>query len=105
MKEEEFMNRIRFVTAVLAVAGFLFASPSFAAQPDKYQVTGTVDEVSDSMIVVMKGKERFEIARDAGTKVEGTLAKGSKVTVKYKMTATSVEVKGEKASSTKKKGS
>lgn len=93
------MNKLRFVIAALAVAGFLFAAPSFAASPDKYQVTGEVVEVSDSMIVVMKGKERFEIARDAGTKVEGALAKGSKVTVKYKMTATSVEVKAEKATS------
>jgi hypothetical protein len=95
------MKLIRLVIAVFAVAGFLFASPSFAASPDKYQVTGEVVEVSDSMIVVMKGKERFEIARDAGTKVEGSLAKGSKVTVKYKMTATSVEVKAGKAAASK----
>ena len=93
------MNKLRFVIAALAVAGFLFVTPSFAATPDKYQVTGEVAEVSNTMIVVMKGKERFEIARDAGTKVEGTLAKGSKVTVKYKMTATSVEVKADKAPS------
>jgi hypothetical protein len=99
------MNKVRFAIAALAAAGFLFAAPSFAATPDKYQVTGEVAEVSDTMIVVMKGKERFEIARDAGTKVEGTLAKGSKVTIKYKMTATSVEVKAAKApakSTTKK---
>jgi hypothetical protein len=83
----------------------LLASSAFAAAPDKYQVTGEVVEASDTMIVVMKGKERFEIARDAGTKVEGTLATGSKVTVKYKMTATSVEVKGDtaKTKDTKKK--
>jgi hypothetical protein len=98
------MRRIRLAIAASAVAAFLFATPSFAASPDKYQVTGEVVEVSDSMIVVMKGKERFEIARDAGTKVEGDLAKGAKVTVKYKMTATSVEVKPAKAAkSTKKK--
>jgi len=97
------MKTIRFAIAALAVAGILCATPSFAASPDAYQVTGTVEEVSDTMIVVMKGKERFEIARDSGTKVEGTLAKGAKVTVKYKMTATSVEVKTDKASSSTKK--
>ena len=97
------MKTVRFVLSVVAVAGFFFAGRSFAASPDKYQVTGEVAEVSDTMIVVMKGKERFEIARDAGTKVEGNLAKGSKVTVKYKITATSVEVKPEKASTAKKK--
>ena len=97
------MKTVRFIVAAFAVAGCLWVAPSFAASPDKYQVTGEVVEVSDSMIVVMKGKERFEIARDAGTKVEGSLAKGSKVTIKYKMTATSVEVKPEKASTAKKK--
>jgi len=62
-----------------------------------------VKDVNADTITVMKGKERFEIARDSGTKVEGTLAKGAKVTVKYKMTATSVEVKTDKASSSTKK--
>src|ERR1700687_5318840 len=93
------MKTVRFIIAAIAVAGFIWVAPSFAASPDKYQVTGEVVEVSDSMIVVMKGKERFEVARDAGTKVEGPLAKGSKVTIKYKMTATSVEVKADKATS------
>ena len=97
------MKTVRFIIAAFAFAGFLWMAPSFAASPDKYQVTGEVAEVSDSMIVVMKGKERFEIARDAGTKVEGTLAKGSKVTIKYKMTATSVEVKADKAAKGAKK--
>ena len=95
--------KIRFAITALALLGILCAAPTLAESPDKYQVTGTVEEVSDTMIVVMKGKERFEIARDAGTKVEGTLAKGAKVTVKYKMTATSVEVKADKASSSTKK--
>lgn len=99
------MRKIGFVIAGLALVALLFAAPSTGATPDKYQVTGEVTEVSDTMIVVMKGKERFEIARDAGTKVDGALAKGSKVTIKYKMTATSVEVKADKApaKSTKKK--
>jgi hypothetical protein len=95
------MRQIRFALAALALAGLFFALPAVGATPDKYQVTGDVAEVSDTMIVVMKGTERFEIARDAGTKVEGTLAKGSKVTIKYKMTATSVEVKAAKAAPAK----
>jgi hypothetical protein len=97
------MRKLGFAAAGLALVALVFAGPVVGATPDKYQVTGEVAEISDTMIVVMKGKERFEIARDAGTKVEGTLAKGSKVTVKYKMTATSVEVKPEKAAPAKKK--
>lgn len=36
------------------------------------------------------------MARDANTKVQGEVKKGDKVTVEYKMTATSIEVKGGK---------
>ena len=100
------MRKIRFAIVGLALVGLFLAGPAVGATPDKYQVTGEVAEVSATMIVVMKGTERFEIARDAGTKVEGTLAKGSKVTVKFRMTAVSVAVKAEKAApakSTKKK--
>jgi hypothetical protein len=61
-----------------------------------YQVTGPVLEVTDSKIVVEKDKEKWELARDKDTKVNGTLKKGSKVTIQYRMTATSVEVKDAK---------
>ena len=95
------MRRAGFAVAGLAIVALFFAGSAAGATPDKYQVTGEVAEVSDTMIVVMKGTERFEIARDAGTKVEGTLAKGSKVTVKFRMTAVSVEVKAAKAAPAK----
>jgi cytochrome c1 len=61
-----------------------------------YQVTGPVLEVTDSKIVVQKGKEKWEIARTADTKVSGDLKVGAKVTIEYTMAAKSVEVKGEK---------
>ena len=59
-----------------------------------YQVTGPVLEVSDTKIVVQKGKEKWEMARDASTKTKGEVKVGDKVTVEYKMTATSIESKG-----------
>ena len=52
---------------------------------------------TDTKIVVDKNKEKFEMARDKDTKVTGELKKGSKVTVEYRITATSVEVKDAKA--------
>ena len=62
-----------------------------------YQVTGPVTELTNSKIVVMKGKEKFEIARTPQTKVTGDELKvGSKATVYYEMTATEVEVKADK---------
>jgi hypothetical protein len=81
----------------LAVMLLGLATPSFARQPKTYQVTGIVDEVSDDLIVVKKGKEGFEIARTADTKVTGDLKKGAKVTVSYRMGAATVEVAAQKA--------
>lgn len=76
---------------MMAVA-LLLASPLALA----YQVTGPVVEMTDTKIVVKKGKENWEIARDAGTKTTGDVKIGDKVTVEYKMTATSIEAKGDK---------
>ena len=97
------MRHPRMIAASLVLAGVLSAMPAAAASPDKYQVTGQVVEVTDSMIVVMKGKERFEMARDASTKVNGDLKVGAKITAQYKITATSVEVKADKAAASKSK--
>ena len=45
---------------------------SFAATAKTYQVTGPVLEVTADKITVQKGNDRWEIARDAGTKVMGS---------------------------------
>lgn len=39
-------------------------------------------------------KEKFEMARDAGTKVKGDLKVGAKVTIQYESRAVEIEVKG-----------
>jgi hypothetical protein len=75
----------------------VFALSMFSAGAFAYQVTGPVLEVSDTKIVVEKDKEKWEIARDKDTKVTGDLKKGARVTVQYRMTATSVDVKDAKA--------
>jgi hypothetical protein len=62
-----------------------------------YQVTGPVLEVTPDKIVVEKNKEKWEIERDKNTKVTGDLKKGSRVTVQYRMTATSIESKDKPA--------
>jgi hypothetical protein len=80
----------------LVAAGTLALSSTAFAGAKSYQVTGPVMEVTDSMIVVTKGKERFEIDRDANTKVTGELKVGDKVTIMYTMTAKEVEVKADK---------
>jgi hypothetical protein len=76
------------------LAAMLFVSSAFAVED--YQVTGPVLELTDSKIVVQKGKEKWEIARTADAKVTGDLKVGSKVTVFYTMTAKTIEVKDAK---------
>ena len=81
---------------VIAVtsAVMLYAAVAVAGAPSSYQVTGPVLEVKDDMIVVQKGKEKWEIARDKDTKITGDLKVGAKVTIQYQMKANSIEVKG-----------
>ena len=81
------------VLSFLATTLFASQNSALAAGPKTYQVTGPVLEVRDDAIVVQKGKEKWEIIRAADTKVKGTLKVGAKVTVEYKMTATTVEAK------------
>lgn len=80
-----------FIASVLVLS-----SVSAFAAPKTYQVTGPVLEVTDSTVTVQKGKEKWEIIRDAGSKVTGDLKVGSKVTVQYIMTAKEIEVKEDK---------
>ena len=75
----------------------LLASPAWSANTKIYQVTGPVLEVQPDMVAVQKGKERWEIGRDSSTQVTGDLKVGSKVTIQYRMTAASIEVKPGKA--------
>ena len=83
--------------SLLAAAGLALSSAAFAAGTKDYQVNGPILEVNDSMIAVQKGKDRWEIARDANTKASGEMKVGDKVTVHYTMTATNIEVKAGKA--------
>jgi hypothetical protein len=69
----------------------LVSAGAFAAKT--YQVTGPVVKVTDTSIIVKKGKDDWEVKKSSDTKVTGELKEGSKVTIKYSMTADEVEVK------------
>ena len=92
--------------AVLLAASFVVAqttpsAPVAAKVAKNYQVTGPIVELTDTMIVVEKGKDKWEIARNKDTKVTGELKLGEKVTIMYQMTAASIEVKTEKVKAKK----
>ena len=82
-----------FVSA-LVLSATLFGGAALAADKT-YQVTGPMLEVTDTTIVVQKGKEKWEIARTKDTKITGELKVGAKVTIMYTMTAVSAEAKGD----------
>jgi hypothetical protein len=88
------MNTRSLLRGSLAlVAAALLLPAAASAAPRAYQVTGPVLELTESLIVVQKNDERWEIARTPETKVTGELKVGSKVTIEYTMSAKSVEVK------------
>ena len=91
------------LAAVLAGIALLAATTAFAGAPKTYQVTGPVLEVKDDMVVVQKGKDKWEIARDKDVKISGDLKVGSKVTVSYTMKAASIEVKADGKKAARKK--
>ncbi len=88
------MNKL----SLLAIAtSFSLSVAALAADANSYQVTGPILELTDTKIVVQKGKDKWELARNADTKVTGELKVGAKVTIQYSMTAQTAEVKEDKA--------
>src|SRR4030042_4771109 len=96
----------------IVVIGILVLVVAFAyarSPKSDYQWTGSVVEVDNDHIIVQKGEEKWEFAHDKDTKMTGSPKVGSKVTVKYLMKATTIEVKEEakkaepKKEATKKK--
>ena len=81
----------RFTLAVLVAAVVMLVASAAVAKT--YQFTGKVLEVKDDVIVVDKNGEKFEMTKDANTKVKGDLKVGAKVTVKYESRAAEIEVK------------
>ena len=87
------MNKSSLLAIVSALS---LSAAAFAADANTYQVTGPILELTDTKIVVQKGKDKWELARNADTKVTGELKVGAKVTIQYSMTAQTVEVKEDK---------
>ena len=93
----DLMMKTRSLALLLALSLCLTLCGTLSAATNDYQVTGPVLEVTDAMITVQKGKERWEIARHTGTKSDSPIKVGDKVTVHYTMTATKIEVKADNA--------
>src|SRR5438132_14139153 len=95
------MKRLATLGLVLILGLAIGAAAAARAAVKTYQVTGPVLEVRSDAIVVQKGADKWELAKDAATKVTGDAKVGSKVTIMYRMTATDIKVAAEPE---KKKG-
>ncbi len=71
------MNLVKQITISVLLACWLCVPAVRAAENvNTYQVTGPILELTDKKIVVQKGDEKWELARDASTKVQGNLKVG-----------------------------
>ena len=86
------MPRIATLVLAFAMTLSLVTTSALARPPKKYQVTGKILEVTADFIAVDKAGDRWEIGRDASTKVTGELKVGAKVTIEYTMSASKAEV-------------
>jgi hypothetical protein len=94
------MKKFKHTMRIALCAAWLFTGyAAWAGDAKTYQVSGPVLEVTPTTITVQKGSEKWQINRDAGTKVMVEPKVGSKVTIYYTMTATEISVKGGKGSS------
>lgn len=87
-------------TLIILAVLIAFSATAFAGAKS-YQVTGPVLAVTDDVITVQKEKEKWEINYDK-TKMPPVKV-GDKVTIKYEMKATGVEVKGAEKKEKKEK--
>ena len=89
------MSRLAYCVVILFALTLALPQSAQARAPKKYQVTGTVLEVTTDYITVDKNGEKWEIGRDSSTKITGTPKIGSKVTIEYTMSAATIETKSD----------
>jgi hypothetical protein len=97
------VKKVLILAVLIAAAGFGAGYAYAAAASKTYQVTGPVVQIGADAIVVKKGAENWEIARDSSTKMTGDPKVGDKVLVTYRMSAASIELKPATTPAKKKK--
>jgi hypothetical protein len=83
--------RTKIALSLIAAANLVLSGAAFSAGAKTYRVTGTILEVTPTMIAVQKDGERWEIDLDPQTKVTGEMKVGEKVTITYAMSAAKVD--------------
>lgn len=89
------MKTLLSVLGIAVALQFASLSANSAETAKTYQVTGPILEITEKVITVQKGDERWEIARNDNTKVEGELKVGKQVTIHYRMVGVTVDARAE----------
>jgi hypothetical protein len=88
--------------AIFLVCVFIFVAVIASAAGSKtYMISGTITDMKGDVFTIQKDNTKYEMSRDAEAKVNGDLKVGSKVTVVYKMTATTIVVNENKKAGAK----
>jgi hypothetical protein len=92
MSKQPNLKVLTMLKALISASALVLISTAALAGGKTYQVTGPVTAINDQAITVAKGKESWEVARGTAT-VPADVKVGSKVTITYTMTATTVKAK------------
>ena len=77
------MIKIKTILGLIATISLMLTMAAPAADAKIFKATGSIIRLSDTMLLLRTPAQDIEITRDAKTKVNGQLAKGSGVTVIY----------------------
>jgi len=83
---------IMIIVLAALIAGFA-AGTATNTEARYYQFTGEIKAIDDDAVTVQKGEETWTFKIDKATDFKGHLKVGAKVTVRYIMRATAIEVK------------
>ncbi len=87
------MKNYKSILASLVCGGIILTAFASGGDVKSYQVTGPVLEITPTTITVQKGEDKWQLAHDKSTKINGDLKVGTKVTIYYTMSASKIEVK------------
>ncbi len=92
------MNIPRFPLVAATCGLLLTVAPAAFADGKEYQMTGPIVSMTETTLVVQKGKskENWEFTKSPATEGGADLKVGDRITVKYSMVASSVEEKPDK---------
>ena len=77
------MIKIKTILGLIATISLILTMAAPAADAKVYKASGSIIRLSDTMLLLRTSAQDIEILRDAKTKINGQLAKGSGVTVIY----------------------